>query len=91
MTSTVWISTAGKSRLRRLQDHWRSLRGKARSDSELLEATLAFVERHEEEFLQEAAWTPLSQADLDRLKKMQGDYGTWSVADLDEIVYGDAP
>jgi hypothetical protein len=89
MTSTVRISSAGKSRLRRLQERWRTLRGKAPSDSELLDSVLAFVERHEDELLQEAAWTPLTAEELDRLRSLQGDHGVWSVADLDDIVYGD--
>jgi hypothetical protein len=90
MTSTVRISSAGKSRLRRLQVRWRALRGTAPSHSELLDATLAFVERHEDEFLRETAWTPLTAEELDRLRSLQGDHGVWSVADLDDIVYGDS-
>lgn len=88
-SSTIRIDPADKSRLRRLQEAWRRVRGEAPPLQGLLSEGLAYLERHQEGFLAEAVWRPLTPDELARLRARQGHYGAEaSVQHIDDVVYG---
>lgn len=89
MMSTVRISAQAKSVLKGLQDAWEERSGEAPTQAELLEAALGYLERDAEAFLDAASWRPWTPSEIHELRSLRGAYGTWSVADADEILYGD--
>lgn len=90
MSTAMRIGRAGRDKLRRLQEAWRRGHGADLPQKEILERVLEFAEKHQREFLAEAGWRPLTDAEINVLRRRQGHYGRWSVRDLDEIVYGES-
>lgn len=88
MSSTVRIEEEDKKRLRRLQDRWEKVRGARPSQKEILGRGLAYLEDHQESFLTEAAWTPFTEEEIDRIEEQARNMGEWSARDHDEILYG---
>lgn len=88
MPSTVRIGDDAKERMRRLQEAWHRSRGQRPTQEELLDRCLAYLERHRSEFLSEAAWRPLDQEEIDRLRGLQVASGDTGDYDVDEVVYG---
>lgn len=90
MATTVRIQDRAKDRLRRLQEAWHRARGERPSQQELLDKGLAYLERHQDAFLAESAWRPLTEEEIRQLKERfqvaSGDSGHY---DIDEVVYGE--
>ncbi len=88
MPSTVRIGDDAKERMRRLQDAWHRSRGQRPTQEELLDRCLAYLERHRNAFLSEAAWRPLDREEIDQLRGLQVASGDHEAYDIDEVVYG---
>ncbi|HLE98141.1 MAG TPA: hypothetical protein VI997_12285 [Candidatus Thermoplasmatota archaeon] len=89
MSTTVRIDESDKDRLRRLQQRFEKVHGRVPTHQELLGMALAFVERNETSFIEEADWRPFTREEIRaRAKRIQGNYGKWSAADIDTILYG---
>ncbi len=89
MMSTVRITAQAKAVLKDLQDAWEERTGEPPTQAELLEAALGYLEGDAEAFLDAASWRPWTPSEIQELVSLQGSYGAWSVADADEILYGD--
>ncbi|HLE96243.1 MAG TPA: hypothetical protein VI997_02640 [Candidatus Thermoplasmatota archaeon] len=88
--STVRLGPAGKRHLRRLQDAWERAIGTRPTQEQLLEAALGHLDKDPSRFLGDAAWTPLTKAEIRRLeRRVVTDWGPGAgAADVDEVVYG---
>ncbi len=74
--------------MRRLQDAWHETLGQRPTQEELLDRCLAYLERHRNAFLSEAAWRPLDREEIDRPRSLQVSSGGDEGYDLDDVVYG---
>ncbi|MHB8587063.1 MAG: hypothetical protein ACYDDF_14635 [Thermoplasmatota archaeon] len=89
MSTTVRITEQARERLQRLQAGWRRTLGEGPSQQALLDQGLAYLEAHMDEFLAEATWHPLTNAEIRALeKRVIGRFGQLS-GDIDSVVYGD--
>lgn len=89
MTSTtIRIRSQDKRLLRRLQMAVERAGGAA-SQTDLLSRAIEFAARNGERFVLEAAWTPLSDAEIKALDGLARDLGPWTVDDIDAAVYGE--
>lgn len=88
MASTVRVDDEGKRRIQRLQDAWHRARGERPTQGELVAEAMAYLERHREAFLAEAAWTPLSEEEIERWRSFKVASGDTGAYDVDEVVYG---
>lgn len=87
MSSTVRIEEEDKDRLRRLQEAWAKLRGERPSQKELLGRGLAYLEKNQQDFLDEAGWVPRSEAEIEQIQARSRDMGNWSAREIDDILY----
>lgn len=89
MASTVRVDDEGKRRIQRLQEAWHRARGERPTQGELVAEAMAYLERHRDEFLAEAAWEPLGQDEIQELRSsLQTASGEEGDYDVDEVVYG---
>ena len=89
MSTTIRIREEDKDRLRRLQEAWRRVRGQAPAQQELLGKGLEYLEEKTDDFIKRAAWQPLTEKEIRSLEGRAQHLGNWSVASLDDIVYGE--
>jgi len=87
MATTVRVEEA-KRRIRELQEAWHRARGGRPTQGELVGEAMAFLERHRDAFLAEAAWEPLRDDEIDDLAKLRAAPGEEGDYDVDEVVYG---
>lgn len=88
MSSTVRIDPEDKDVLRRLQEAWRDVRGEAPSQKELLARALAFVEARRDDFVAEAAWTPLTDEEKAYWRSRSTPWEGPASTEVDEVLYG---
>lgn len=88
MSTTVRVLDEDKARIQRLQEAWLRARGARPSQQEILGRGLEYLERHEDAFLAEAAWTPLTATGLAALRALQGRFGRGASDRVDDVVYG---
>lgn len=87
--TTVRLDTDTKALLDRLQAELTLKRGEKLSHSDVLAKLLEFVRAREKQFLDEAAWKPLTPVQIERLSKIGFDWGVeTSSEDIDEVLYG---
>lgn len=88
-STTIRIRPSDKDVLKRLQAAWKRARGEEPSQTDLLSKSLEFALRRREQFLVEAAWKPLTEAEIAELETLPRDLGDWDATDIDSIVYGE--
>jgi hypothetical protein len=88
-STTIRIRAQDKRLLRRLQGEVERAGGPAASQTDLLSRALQFAARNRDRFVLEAAWTPLSEAEIRTLDGLASDLGDWTADDVDTIVYGE--
>lgn len=89
MASTVRISTAAKARLERIRRRWSTALGDTPTQQELLDAILAYGERHLDDMLAAAEKAPWPEGSWERFIASIPENGFEADSStVDEFLYG---
>jgi len=87
-TSPIRIRDEDKGQLERLRREITAATGTRLPQQDVVGKALEFALRHRERFLVEAAWKPLTAAEIRRWSAKTHALGAWSIDEIDDIVYG---
>lgn len=90
-TSPMRVRDEDKAEFERLRETVAQAARARPTQQELFAQLLAFVTRHRDAFLREVVWQPLGPAARTAWHARASDLGSWSTAEIDDIVYGPGP